>query len=119
MGVWRRAWADGQRSLPRPLRVSETRYHVIGPEVVERRGLDEHWPVRPPEKWKRVRILGGTVYINGHESVKWLRECPHCASLVVDDAWAKETHQKACHPIDGAVVELGESTELAEDDEEE
>ncbi len=96
MGWWRDAWAEAQGILPAPLRASERRYHVTGPQVVERRGIEEHRPVRPPEKWKRITILGGAVYINGHDAVKALRECPDCAALIVDDAWAKETHMKAC-----------------------
>ena len=110
MGIWRRAWWDAQRSLPRPLRVSETRYHVTGPQVVERRGLDVHEPVRPPEKWKHVRIFGNRVYIRGHDSVECLWECPRCAALIVGDPWAKETHMAAkCR----AVEMDGESDEMA------
>lgn len=109
MGVLRRLggawWEEFQRSR---------KTVVLGPKVTERRGLDEHHPIRPPEKWKRITILGGTVYINGHDPVKALRECPVCAALIVDDAWAKETHMGVCRPAlpgieEEPAVELGES----------
>lgn len=100
--AWREAWAE--TSWLRPNRV---RYEGQLP-VVELRGLDEHHPVRPPEKWKRVRILGGKVYVRGHDAANGLRECPQCAALVVDDAWAKDTHMKACHVHEMAPEEAGE-----------
>ncbi len=108
LDAWRDAWQAADRSLPAPLK-SAARYQVIGPDVVEERGIEKHHPVRPPEKWKRVTILGGTVYINGHDSVKSLRECPDCAALVVDDAWALDVHRRS-HPAAAAEVELTEET---------
>jgi hypothetical protein len=104
MGIWgalRQGWDETSHLFP-------SRVHITGDtRVVERRGIEEHNPVRPPEKWKRITILGGVVYINGHDSVKALRECPSCAALIVDDAWAKEVHMKACQ----ARGEVKESSE--------
>ncbi len=96
MGWWRDAWAEAQGILPAPLRASERRYHVTGPQVVERRGIEEHRPVRPPQKWKEVVIFGRKVFVRGHDAADCLIECPDCAALVVGDPWAKETHMKAC-----------------------
>ena len=67
--------------------------------VIERLGVDEHRPVRRPDRWKRVYMLGGAVRVDGKWLSDHLLECPYCAALVVDK-YAQERHMEALHSID-------------------
>ena len=82
----------------RPRRPVHSTGDTAGSEhgVVERLGLDVHRPVRPPDKWRQVRILGGTVFVRGHQAAASLLECPLCACLIVGDKWAQSRHREVC-----------------------
>ncbi len=108
--AWREAWETADRSLPGPLK-SSARYQVMGPDVVEERGIEKHHPVRPPEKWKKVIIFGKQVYVNGHGAATGLRECPGCAALIVDDPWAKQVHERVCPGLAAQLLEVMEESE--------
>lgn len=84
LGAWRAGWQRGSQ-----------RVTVDGPPVIERVGEDVHRPIRRPDRWKVVQLLGGAVWVDRKRAGNGLLECPECAALVVDE-WAKARHQPVC-----------------------
>ena len=52
--------------------------------ITERLGADTHRPVRNPDRWKRITILGGEVRADGKRLGKYLLEGPENGGLVAD-----------------------------------
>ena len=91
---WREAWdATAHVERNRVQLMGDTRGSEHG--VTERLGIDQHRPVRPPDRWKEITILGGEVRSDGKRLGKFLLECPGCAALVTD-SYAKVRHIEVC-----------------------
>lgn len=100
MGIWaalRREFAAARARQPDAWQRVQVYGDTTGSEhgVTERLGIDEHRPVRPPDRWKEVYLLGGAVRVDGKWRGKFLLECPGCAALVVDK-YAQKRHMEVC-----------------------
>ncbi len=61
--------------------------------ITERLGIDEHRPVRAPERWKPVVSAYAGVWVDGKFVGKHALECPDDGTLVAD-VYGQERHKE-------------------------
>ncbi len=88
--AWREAWAETRHLRPSRVRITGD---TTGTGLVELIGIDTHRPVRRPDRWKVITIIGGTVSTSGKRLGRGLLECPRCGGLVADQ-YGQTRHQE-------------------------
>ncbi len=90
--AWREAWAETRHLRPSRVAIEgDTRGSDMG--IVELIGIDTHRPVRRPDRWKVITILGGEVRTGSRHLGRGLLECPRCGGLVAD-TYGQTRHQE-------------------------
>ncbi len=107
LGSFRAAWDEVGHLRP-------NRHQVTGGRVVERVGLDTHVPVRRPDRWKRVTILGSNVHADRKWVGRHLLECPEDGTLVTDQ-YARARKEEAAAALDEVLAELAGRLERIEE----
>ncbi len=107
LSAFRAAWDEVGYLRP-------NRHQVSGEQIRERVGIDLHLPVRRPDRWKQITILGGSVHADRRWVGRCLLECPDDGTLVTDEH-GKARKEEASAALDGVLAQLDERLERIEE----